>query len=169
VSFDLTDTQRRQILRGVYPHFPLEPDEAKALEPHRIKLTERLWVDVKGAKKDKKTGWYADYTVIDHRPRFMRRIGGYTHSVELAVAREGEDAVSEEFQKELTMAARERHLSTVESERAEELARRQARSINEAVREALMSRARSGLPVEGAHLADLFRAVERLQVEDEAA
>lgn len=102
MSLKLTDTQRRQIQRGNFPHLALEPDEAKALEPHRITITRQLWIEVTGAKRDKKAGWYAVYTVRDDRPRFMRRGQGYTHSLALAVANEDTEAVPEEFQRHLT-------------------------------------------------------------------
>lgn len=160
----LTDTQRRQIQRGNFPHLALEPDEAKALEPHRIEITKQLWIEVIGPRKDKKTGWYAEYKVRDDRPRFMRRGQGYTHSLALAVANEDTEAVPAEYQKELTMMARQRHLSTVETERAEELARRQFKSFADAARGLCVKRAKMGVP-----LPDLVRMLREFEVNEEEA
>ena len=70
MSLKLTDTQRRQIQRGSFPHLALEPDEAKALEPHRITITRQLWIEVTGAKRDKKAGWYLSEM---HKPRRSMR------------------------------------------------------------------------------------------------
>jgi hypothetical protein len=160
----LTDTQRRQIQRGTYPFLALEEDEAKVLEAHEIKITEQLVVTVVGARKDKKAGWYAEYTVRDDRPRFMRRGQGYTHSLALAVANEDTEAVPPEYQKELTMMARQRHLSTVETERAEELARRQFKSFADAARGLCVKRAKMGLPPP-----DLVRMLREFEVNEEEA
>lgn len=166
MSLKLTDTQRRQIQRGNFPHLALEPDEAKALEPHRITITRQLWIEVTGAKRDKKAGWYAVYTVRDDRPRFMRRGQGYTHSLALAVANEDTEAVPEDYQRELTMRARERHLEAVEGDRAEELARKQFKGFSEAARGICVRCARQGIDP-GPYLAAMLRELEA--IEEEAA
>lgn len=166
MSLKLTDTQRRQIQRGNFPHLALEPDEAKALEPHRITITRQLWIEVTGAKRDKKAGWYAVYTVRDDRPRFMRRGQGYTHSLALAVANEDTEAVPEEYQRELTMRGREKHLSAVEEDRAEELARRQFKSFSDAARGICVRYAKMGIDP-GPALAKVLRDLEA--IEEEAA
>ena len=166
MSLKLTDTQRRQIQRGNFPHLALEPDEAKALEPHTVRITNQLSLIVTGAKRDKKAGWYAVYTVRDDRPRFMRRGQGYTHSLALAVANEDTEAVPEEYQRELTMRARERHLEAVEGDRAEELARKQFKGFSEAARGICVRCARQGIDP-GPYLAAMLRELE--SIEEEAA
>ena len=95
MKLNLTEKQRRQIQRGSYPFMPLEQEIAETIEPHEIRITEQLRVNVTGARKDKKKGWYVEYVVRDDRPRFMRRGQGYTHSLALAVANEDTEAVPE--------------------------------------------------------------------------
>lgn len=159
MSIELTDKQRRQVLRGEFPHLPLEPDQAKALEPCRIYVKQQVWIDVTGAKRDRKAGWYADGYVRDDRPRFMRRGHGYTHSIALAVANEDTEAIPPEYQKELTMKARERHLRTVEAERSEDLALRQFKSFADAARGIIRRQAKLGIDP-GPTLARMLRELE---------
>lgn len=169
---NLTDSQRRQILRRNYPFLKLEPDAAKALEPSTVTINQQVWVEVRGVKRDKKAGWFVDYAVHDYRPRLMRRNpggGAYTHSVQLAVAQEDVDAVPEDYQKELTVRARNRHLQTVESEHAEDLARRQVKSFADAIRGVAVKQARAGIDP-GPTLARFLREMEQeLDQKKEAA
>ena len=156
---ELTDIQRRQILRGDYPHLPLEPDEAKALEPHRIEIIEhRVWIDVLAARKDKKTGWYAEYRVSDNRPRFMKRTEGYTQSVSLAVANEDEEAIPPEYQKELTLQANRNQAEFDRVHRAEDLARQDVQRLTSEMRELTKRAVKMGVDPAVA-LAPIMRAV----------
>lgn len=141
----LTDAQRGRILRRNYPHLKLEPDEAKALEPCTITINQQVWVEVRGAKRDKKAGWYVDYVVCDHRPRFMKRGTGHTHTVELAVAREDEDVVPEEYQLQLTMEAHRRQESFDRANRADELAARDVQRLNAEIRELVRRAMKMGI------------------------
>jgi len=150
MTVELTDKQRRQILRGDYPRVSLTPEQAKALPlGRRISLKAQVSVEVVGARRDKKVGdYYLEYRVIDFRPRFMARSASgpaYTHSIQLAVAEEGEDAVPEDYQRELTMRARAKHLKTAEEDHAEDLTRRQFKSFSDAARGVIMRQAKEGV------------------------
>lgn len=160
MSLRLTDTQRRQIQRGNFPFLALEEDEAKALEPHEIKITAQLLVKVERARKDKKAGWYAEYTVRDDRPRFMRRGQGYTHSLALAVAEEDTEAVPEEYQRELTNLANRRQAEFDRENRIEELARQDMQRLNSEIRELTKRAIKMGVDPAIA-LAPIVRAVEQ--------
>lgn len=160
----LTDAQRGRILRRNYPHLKLEPDEAKALVPQTIMINQQVWVEVRGARRDKKAGWFVDYVVHDYRPRFMKRGTGHTHAIQLAVAGEGEDVVPDEYQEELRVKAR---LRTVESQNAEELAMRQFKSFADALRGVVRRQARLGIDP-GPTLARFVREMQD-ELDDEAA
>lgn len=160
----LTDAHRRQILRRSYPHLPLEPDEAKALEPGTITINQQVWVEIRGAKRDKKAGWFVDYVVFDYRPKFMRRGQGHTHAIQLAVAQEGEDVIPDDYQEKLTMEGR---LRRVESQNAEDLALRQFKSFADAARGIVRRQARLGIDP-GPTLARFMRELED-ELDEQAA
>ena len=156
----LTDVQRGRILRRNYPHLKLEPDEAKALEPCTITINQQVWVEVRGAKRDRKAGWFVDYVVHDYRPKFMRRGQGHTHAIQLAVASEDEDVVPDEYQHDLTMRANRRQESFNRENRADELAQRDVQRLNAEIRE-LVKRARKMGVDPAVALAPVLRTVKR--------
>lgn len=131
----LTDAQRGRILRRNYPHLKLEPDEAKALIPQTITINQQVWVEVRGARRDKKAGWFVDYVVHDYRPRFMKRGTGHTHAIQLAVAGEGEDVVPDEYQEELRVRAERKQESFNRENRIEDVTRQDVQRLNAEIRE----------------------------------
>lgn len=63
------------------------------------------------------------------------------------------------------LSMRARLTQAERTDHGEELAKRQARSINENVRDVLLQRARLGLPADSPALADLHRALEAMRAE----
>lgn len=91
MKFKLTPAQRQQIKAGEYPHLALSVEEAEELEPDTITLRrDQLWVEIRGAAKDKRKRWHVDYRVHDHRPRFLRRS---PHGVDFAAIRSSYDSI----------------------------------------------------------------------------
>ena len=160
----LTDTQRRQIQRGIWPYLEITEDEAKSLEPHAVKITEQLDIWVSGARKEKKGGWYAEYTVRDNRPRFMKRTPGmddeYTSSLAQAVCNEDTEAVSKEVLDEFTEQARRRQDEFNRQNRAEELARHDRQRLNSEIKELTKRAIKMGIDPAVA-LAPIYKAVEQ--------
>lgn len=130
----LTDKQRNQILRESYPVITLTPQEAESVEPgRRINLQAQVWVEVRGAVRDKKAGWRLDYKVCDYRPRFVRRGLGYTRSIALAV--DGVEAVPADYQEELTLEAHRKQAKYDREHRLEEVSKQDVQRVNAEIRE----------------------------------
>lgn len=87
----LTDTQRRQILNGEYPHIPLSVEEAAEFDGgEQIVLKPfQVWVTTLGVGKTKDKSLYLRYMVRDDRPRFVRR---NPHGMDAAAIRRSLDA-----------------------------------------------------------------------------
>lgn len=137
--------------------------------------------------------WHLRYTVRDarlDRPRLLRqnppahrtehdeedRMHPLTPATEARAAEESAytssrlSAVPNEPEntddpRALAAGARLRGARRRETDRAEEMAKRQARSINENVRDALLERARAGKPADSPGVAALHRAVEQIRAE----
>lgn len=157
----LTDKQRRQILREVYPVVTLTPEEAKALRPgDRISLKAQVSVEVLGAKRDKKAGWFLEYKVRDDRPRFLRRNPGgppYTHSIALAV--DGVEAVPADYQEELTLEAHRKKATYDREHRLEDMTKQDVQRVNSEIRELTKRAIKMGVDPALA-LAPIVRLVE---------
>lgn len=161
----LSSTHRRRILDRQHPHISLTPEQAAAVEPGRIIIEPwRVWLEVHGAKRDKKAGWHLDYTIRDDRPRLMRRnphagdirasvdifgvprrvseqdaaaaaeASHYTQSIARAVAREGEEVVPVAYQNLLTKMAHRKWGDYERNERSTEVAEKQFKQLERRIR-----------------------------------
>ncbi|MBA2712899.1 MAG: hypothetical protein H0U55_04995 [Rubrobacteraceae bacterium] len=83
---------------------------------------------------------------------------GYTSSAKGAITDAGE-AISREYQKVLVVRAKEVHLMADETDKAEELARRQARAITESARNMLIEAAREDVNI-SEKVAQIQRAIQ---------
>ncbi len=146
-----------------------------------------LWITVTEIRLTRKMLWRVLYRTTDHRPLWLRKgppkgdgsrlrqqrwtpIEEHGLTPNLAQAFDAEaETVPGAYQNVIEMRARLRDAERAEAEQAEELAKKQARSVNEAVRDVLIQRARLGLPPESPAIAALQRAVAEAQSEIEEA
>lgn len=159
-------------------------DEVEKLPPgtRRSVRAPILWLTITKVRRTKTLHWQASYQLNDHRPLWLRsgpprpegsRLRqkvwteaderGLTRVADQALDREVESALPVQFQNALVMRARMKKAENMDPDELEHRAKKQARSINEAIREALLTRARLGLPPNNEALADLYRAMEALK------
>ena len=164
------------------------PDEVEKLPAgaQRSVKAPVLWLTVVKVRRTKTFHWQATYKMCDLRPLWMKsgpprpegnrlrqRVWteaeerGLTRVVSQALDPEVESALPIQFQNALAMRARLKKAEDMDPEEMEHRAKKQARSINESIREMLLARARLGLPPDNEAMADLYRAMEALRPPDD--
>ena len=193
--FRLTQDERSAIFAGEHPRIERAPGDPQAEVGEVVILSPQVTITITRKGRNKKTMVQYRYTINKpDRKRLLRQTppahrsehdeedrrrpltpalealaaeeSAYTSSNLSAVPNEPENT---DDPRALAASARLRGAQRVTSEQAEELAKKQARSVNEAVRDVLIQRARLGLPPESPAIAALQRAVAEAQAEIEEA
>lgn len=164
------------------------PDEIENLPAgtRRSVKSPVVWLTVTKIRRTKTLHWQATYRATDLRPLWMKsgpprpegnrlrqkvwseaEERGLTRVVSQALDPEVESALPIQFQNALAIRARMKKAEDMDPDELEFQAKKQARSINESIRETLLARARLGLPPDHEALANLYRAMEALRPPEE--
>lgn len=194
-GFRLTPDERAAIFAGEHPRLERPPDEPELDVGAVVELSTNVTITITQKGRNKRNLIQYRYTVADQRldrPRLLRqtppahrsehdeedRLRPLTPALEARAAEESAYTSSrisampnepENMDPPRALAAQARLRRAKSSERSEELAKRQARSINESVRDVLIQRARLGLPGDSPGLLALTGAIEQMRAELEGS
>lgn len=193
-AFRLTPDERAGIFAGEHPRIERPRGEPELDLGATVELSANVSIQVTKKGTNKRQMIQYRYAVTDQRldrPRLLRqtppahrtehdeedRLRPLTPALEARAAEESAYTSSrisampgepENMDPPRALAVQARARRAADPGRAEELAKRQARSINESIRDMLLQRARLGLPPDSPAMLALTAAIEQLRGEVES-